>query len=263
MPRELPQSDAQSVGQSVPGTGSQSRSQSRSQSVAPVRGGRTRSPRGANPSEAQSAHFAAMRLRGHYLRAPSEIRDAGRRWYPHAARCARQLAAEAPEGIGPATVAAVIATLSPRLRWGHNIADAAAMVRAATRHGGALGPEGTEGAAQAAAAYAFPERIRMAAAILARPEDRFARDLALRGPKVSAFYRAIRGDRESVTVDVWAAIAAGYDPGRLTPRRIRIVQDAYRRAAAMVGECPRDFQAQVWLAVRGVKPSDALAMVAP
>lgn len=222
-------------------------------------------------SEAREAHAAALRLRAHYLRAPEEVRAAGRAWYPHARRCARMLAAEAPPGTGESAVAAVIATLSPRLRWGHNIADAAAMVRAAGRmRGDALGELGTHGAAYAAARYAFPDRIRLAADILAAPVARGARrravERALRGPKVRAFCAAIMGDGESVTLDVWAARAARGDwswADNLTERRRRILTDAYRRAASMVGETPRDLQAIVWLQVRGVKPSDALAMVAP
>jgi hypothetical protein len=217
-------------------------------------------------SEAREAHAAALRLRAIYGRAPAEVREAGRAWYPHAARVARQLGDEAPPGCGPATCAAIIATLSPRLRWGHNIADAAAMIRAAASHGGALGNIGTEGAAQGAARFALGSRIRLAAAMLANPRDRFIENLALRGPKVGAFYRAIRGDRDAVTLDVWAARAArgSWDwADNLTPRRHRILVDAYRRASRMVGEYPRDFQAIVWLQVRGVKTSDALAMVNP
>lgn len=222
-------------------------------------------------SEATEAHACALRLRAHYSRAPDEVREAGRQWYPHARRCARLLAAEAPPGTGESAVAAVIATLSPRLRWGHNIADAAAMVRASARmHGDFLGELGIHGAAVAAARYAFPERIRLAADVLAAEVFGGARNRAvaraLTGPKVRAFHAAIMGDLDAVTLDVWAARAATGSwawADNLTPRRRRILTDAYRRAAWMVDENPRNLQAIVWLQVRGVMPSDALAMVAP
>lgn len=198
---------------------------------------------------------ATRRLRRAYADADDATRAAGRAWYPSAAREASALAGIAPAGIGASRCAAVIAALSPRLRWGHNLADARAAVLAASRLAGdpVFGDaDGIAAAVSHARRYAFPESAAKAARILAGERP----DAVLRGPKSRAFWRAIAGDRESVTVDVWAALAAGYDPDRLTPRRIATITRAYTLAAEWAGETPRDFQAIVWLAVRGTKPSD-------
>jgi len=208
-------------------------------------------------TENQLAHAAALRIRARYRRAtPGQI-QAGRAWYPAAYKVARDAADLAPRGIGPAAMAKVIAALSPRVRWGANVREARAMAAAAGRMDGDLfGDLGREGAAYAAARYALPENARLAAAILA------GRRVRVTGPKRGAFARAILGDLAAVTVDVWAAKAAGYDPDRLTPRRVRIITDAYTRAARMVGETPRNLQAIVWLEVRGTDGAAALAEMA-
>jgi hypothetical protein len=57
-----------------------------------------------------------------------------------------------------------------------------------------------------------------------------------------------------VCVDGWAARAAlGRAPGRsgLDKRSYAKVEEAYVRAARALGMAPRDFQAAVWVHVRG------------
>jgi hypothetical protein len=79
------------------------------------------------------------------------------------------------------------------------------------------------------------------------------------GPKVSRFARNLAGDETPVTVDRWAARAAGLPEsgGRAWYREL---EEAYRAAAETVGLPPSRFQAVVWLAVRdrvipwGLKP---------
>ena len=110
--------------------------------------------------------------------------------------------------------------------------------------------------ATAAIAYSAPEILPLgreragAIAAGARPLD------VLGGDKTRAFYRAITGDREAVTVDVWAARAALGDWISLTPKRYGRISAAYKAAARRLGEDPRTVQATVWLVARGVKPSD-------
>jgi hypothetical protein len=200
------------------------------------------------PTEAREAAAAASRLRALYRRADAETLSAGRDWYPHARRVAADIAAEAPRGVGVATMARVIAALSPQMRWAANVHEARNMARAAARMDGdpIFGELGAYGAAYAAGLNSFPAARDLAARILAGE-----RRAKVTGPKRGAFWRAILGDREAITVDIWAARAAGYDPDRLTPRRLRIIQRAYRLTAAWSGEAPRDLQAIVWLVARG------------
>lgn len=73
------------------------------------------------------------------------------------------------------------------------------------------------------------------------------------GPKVIAFRDALFGDRYSVTLDRHALTAA---TGRVRPKWMpsqserATILSAYRRAAALCGMNPRNFQAAVWLLTR-------------
>lgn len=70
------------------------------------------------------------------------------------------------------------------------------------------------------------------------------------GDKVTAFYRAIMGDRDSVVLDRWALRAVGHDRDTCTPKQYREYAARYRRAAEVEGEHPADFQAIVWIVLR-------------
>lgn len=176
---------------------------------------------------------AADRLEALYRQAGPEIIRTGRGWYDHAQRAADELSRDLPRGCGRIAAAGIIAALSPRLRWGHNLAAARAIAEGRPR------------------SYAFGDAWRKAQRIRdgERPTD------VLRGPKVRAFWRAVAGDPNAVTIDVWAARAAGL-PDKPSPGAISEAQGAYREAAERCGESPRDFQAIVWLIVRGAKPTD-------
>jgi hypothetical protein len=76
----------------------------------------------------------------------------------------------------------------------------------------------------------------------------------LGGQKVRSFYRNLSGNTRTVTVDVWAARAAGLDmpDGKsLTRRQYAEISMAYRRAARLTGTEPAELQAAVWIQVRG------------
>ncbi len=69
------------------------------------------------------------------------------------------------------------------------------------------------------------------------------------GPKVSRFARNLSGDHSCVTIDRWAARAAGYpESGRV--RWYRALESAYQGAAERAGRSPAHFQAILWLAIR-------------
>ena len=177
---------------------------------------------------------AIRRLTELYAEAPEATRAAGREWYPAAAAQSRAIARGA--GISRHRAAGIIAALSPRAQWAVNLAWAAKVAAAAT-------------------CPAVHTRDARAKAWAIRTGERPLS--VLRGPKVRAFYRAIMGDTGSVVLDVWAMRAMGDDRQPRPGADYARCAELYRRAAERCGESPRDFQAIVWLQLRGAKPSDA------
>lgn len=128
-------------------------------------------------------------------------------WYDREAAILRALARA--HGASPTAVIAAAAALSPRVRWERVVAVGVPALLRGGRPSGFI----TRSVAQATDALHRPDPLG-----------------ALRGPKVSAFVRALLG-RDEPVVDVWSARIAGLDPDRLTPRRFREGQAAYREAA--------------------------------
>lgn len=160
------------------------------------------------------------------------LRD-GAQWYADAQSYARQLSRES--GLTVRTCAGIIAALSPRARWATNKAWARDVALAA-----ASGSDCPTVSTRAFRAHAW--RIAHGA----RPLR------TLRGPKVRAFYRNICGDPNAVTVDVWAARAAGISALELA--RVGgydAAANAYRAVARVRGLAASTVQAAVWIAVRG------------
>lgn len=182
--------------------------------------------------------MSARRLIDAYRGAPLAAIEDGRAWYPTAAREAARIA-RPTDGIDVVRAAAVIAALSPQVRWAQNVVAAERLIAAR----GGLSDSTVPG---------FNANVAKARAII-RGGPLYGPGDALGGeaPKVRAFWRAICGDPDSVVLDVWAMRAAGLD-GAPSGARYRKVAEMYRRAAAKVGEAPRDFQAIVWLATRGL-----------
>ena len=182
--------------------------------------------------EAPLAAYAARELEHRYRSADAATVRRGRTWYAAARRECRRLAAA--HGRTVAQVAAVMAITSPDAQLGTNLRWTAEIL------------EGR----RAAGKYPGDQAPKVRAALRSSRPGRYAS-----GPKVSAFYRAIMGDRDVLVIDRWAAYAAGGTrnaaPGR--PAR-RALEHAYRRAAAAAGESLRDFQAIVWIAARESTP---------
>lgn len=169
----------------------------------------------------------AERLLALWTKANRHERAEGRGWYEHAA----MLAQDACGGIGYDAwphhrTLAVVAAYSPRVPWKRS-------VELAARTWASGVPGGHTGAV-----------CKAVAALLAgdRPEA------VLRGPKVSAFYRALGGDVDACVVDTHMFRAMGLDSG--TARYAdaeRYVRAAAKRACEPVAQ----FQATVWIVQRG------------
>lgn len=185
---------------------------------------------GMNRSEASRLAHMRRRLLAAYGEASAADQAAGLAWYDRAHEAAKAILPD-----DPSRAAGVIAALSPRAHWRVNLTWAATLVEAAER--GDDGPPPVHTRQMRAQAW----RIALGEA----PLD------VLNGPKVRAFFSNITGDLDQVTVDVWAARAAGHDGPYLTARTYALVAQAYREAAAILELPPRDMQAAIWIHVRG------------
>lgn len=168
---------------------------------------------------------------------------AGREWYPAAHRIVRAMA-EA-RGLPVGTVAAVVAVLSPMLRWAENIPAAAAILDGLD-HPGPL-----------------PANVEKARRILAGGD---VRSELGKGGKVPSFGDdLLLRDHHwgfGVTIDTWMVRALTGDPTAdykaganggtgMTIRRYRCIARAIVTACKRMGVEPRAWQAAVWLAVGG------------
>lgn len=167
-----------------------------------------------------------------YAQADADTVRRGREWYSAArAECA---AIAADTGYTLAQVAAVMAITSPDAQLKTNIAWTR---RACESRGRAK-----------VGKYPNAQRAKIRGALKdANDPGRFAA-----GPKVSAFFAAIVGDESAMVVDRWAAFAAGHEDRQKVPgaKVRRVIEEAYRQAAAIVGETVAAFQAIVWIIVR-------------
>jgi hypothetical protein len=158
-------------------------------------------------------------------RATSEQLAAGRAWYS----VARDIASIIGNGdvrLG----SGLIAALSPMTQWSLNVRNAAAIA--------AGEPVGT-----------LSDSLVKATRILSG-ED-FSTVLPA-GSKTWNFAHNITGESDHVTVDRWAIrIALGWDKNKLKDAQYVILADAYRKAAAEIGETASTVQAVTWCAIRG------------
>lgn len=130
-------------------------------------------------------------------------------------------------------VAAVVAHLSPRTTWQRNL-EGAVNLLSTGRAPGCLGTN----ISRASAALASDHPLG-----------------TLNGPKTQRFARNLLGDREAVTVDVWAArVALGprADLELVLARKgvYGAVERAYRVAARRLGVDPVTVQATTWIVAR-------------
>lgn len=104
-----------------------------------------------------------------------------------------------------------------------------------------------------AAGVPHPSTMRSTRVALAH----YAATGEIRGPKTSAFARALRGDTDAVVVDVWVWRAMGRAPGGIGA--YRAAERTLRRVARSLGWPPAETQAAIWVGVRarhGYRPVD-------
>lgn len=173
----------------------------------------------------------------HYEAASPETREAGMEWYEKArvliGRWARTY--RVPKWY----VAGVVSLLSQRKQWSKNLLQ-------------------TEKFLQGHDPDTFPVvRIKLERLIGLRyqlhPDEEYLEPSNLLGivwgPKIRAFYRALRRDDNAVVLDTWMLKAT--ETPRPTARQYEKIADILRREAASVGVSPAQFQAVVWCQLRG------------
>jgi hypothetical protein len=184
----------------------------------------------------------ARRLTSIYFGASHDVRAAGMAWYPRFNVLAGKLAAR--HGVTAGQAAGVLAIVSPRVTVGASFVLADSVLaewRAGTRRIGEC--RGLKGRVGAAWLWLDGDASQLVLD---------GGGTATRARKVRSFYANIVGDVDAVTVDVWAARAAGWRGGDQFPNggAYMAIADAYRAAARRCGVSPRDLQAVVWCAVR-------------
>jgi hypothetical protein len=176
---------------------------------------------------------ATTRLTRRYRKLDGDVITRGLAWYPEAFRQMEALAAETgyltEQAVAVMAITSRAAHLTNNIRW----------TEIALRTNGTT-PVGR-----------FPNVMTpLVQAVLDNP---LAIPVCVSGPKVEQFYRAIMGDEDAVVLDRWALFAAGHGYGKRAPDpgpTWRAIEDAYRRAARIVGVAVRDFQAIIWIAIR-------------
>lgn len=168
---------------------------------------------------------------------PSDV-ESGATWYGDAHDVVDAIVAARPD-LTREHAAAIIAHLSPRTPWGRNVAGAMALVTTGAAPGCL-----TANVARATVALTSADPLA-----------------TLKGPKIRRFALNILGDREAVTVDVWAArVALGdrFEDPEILLTRVGVfdaVEHAYRLAARRAGVDPTTMQATTWVVARNGRSS--------
>jgi hypothetical protein len=163
----------------------------------------------------------------------------GKRWYPKAIEMLTFLGNSSRLAIDSQRLAAICAVLSPRITWQSNI----------------------EGVRRILRAIYLGQSLVPTVAGVRRNVDK-AWDIAnngsldqVTGPKVTAFYANLQGNLQRVTIDVWAARAAGITDeavmNHLDRYRYVYLERAYQIVAKELGFAPAELQAICWIVVRG------------
>ena len=163
-----------------------------------------------------------------YSASPSQYEQASK-WYMDAELIAHDMVSIfASRGIDANVeqCASIISAFSPRQRWTRNVTCALEFA-----HGGK--PKG------------LTNNLRMAENALTMGFD------ALKGQKTNNFARAIAGDEDAVTIDIWMLRAAGLTVTSPNRAQYRECVEAVKNTAMIEGITPRTCQALIWIVYRG------------
>lgn len=164
-----------------------------------------------------------------YLDANPEELLAGKSWYSDARAVIATLANEV--GTDDITFAAVVAALSPRIRWDTNL-DAATRIFRASVNGE---PE------PVVAGFGHNRRIAWDIA------NGGSLDL-ITGPKTMAFFNNLIDNEQAVTVDIWMYRAAGVYADNNGNREA--IRNAIVEIAKDTDLTPAQIQAIIWITIR-------------
>ena len=120
----------------------------------------------------------------------------------------------------------IISSFSPRNRWSRNVVQSIEFANGITPNG-------------------LQNNLRMAQFSLVQGFN------ALRGLKTNAFARAISGDENAVTIDVWMCKAVGLETNSPNKTQYRELSEAVNLVATELKLTPRVTQALIWIVFRG------------
>lgn len=185
------------------------------------------------------------------LATDADIRE-GLHWYARAHELCRELAEQSQLPLE--VVVAIVACLSPRNRWDSNMLEARALV---------LNEE-------LARWRSLPRQLARARELLeaarAGADYRAHLEVALRGPKVSAFYDNILLPDCSIRVTLDTHMVQAFNlPEPLNEKRYPVVENSLRAAFLEVAPnwLPHQTQATIWTVRRrtGLSASDILSAI--
>ena len=122
--------------------------------------------------------------------------------------------------------ACVVSSFSPRQRWNRNVVQALEFAHTGNANG-------------------LKNNLVMAQNSLVSGFN------ALKGLKTNAFARAIAGDENAVTIDVWMCYAGGLDTNAPNKTQYREMAQAVADVAKELKLTPRTTQALIWIIYRG------------
>lgn len=190
-----------------------------------------RPPPATKPRPVVAPALVTRNILAQFRAASPEHVAAGMEWYDLAYTACERLGRW--HGYTATQATCALAHLSPRVGWLRNLTNLEALLSGEDK------PAGT-----------FTRSWEMAAHSLTVPDplDTFS----TRARKTRSFVKAILGDTNAVTVDIWTARAAGVEERSVsTSSGYIIVADAYRRASGHVGIPAREVQAITWCHLRG------------
>ena len=166
-----------------------------------------------------------MRPINHYHNASATIRQDGAQWYPDTRAWCGRLAWR--YGVPLETAAAIVAVLSQRMTWRANRREAVRAMQGKT-----------------------PKALNTVRAKVSRLLAGERPAAVISGNKIRAFWYAIMGDTNAVVIDSWMMKAYASKKG-LTKNQYSALADIIRRDARTCGAEPSEYQAIIWVMVRG------------